>query len=196
MQVEIMNRGIILCKAKPEDFEEMLNIEREHFSDYERMLSIGDFTKWHSHNKDMFFVVKKASVNQVLGFLIIVPIKETLYKKIANGLASDIFDFNQEEVEEIFYSDYFFLQQVCVTKKANTRARVMLIGACFRLIYENGGKFTLTSPITEEGKKVVSNVGFRPLTQAEYNGKKQEIYWLKTEYNKFAKYAKLAGFHI
>ena len=34
MQVEVLNRGIILCKAKTEDFEEMLNIEREHCSDY------------------------------------------------------------------------------------------------------------------------------------------------------------------
>ena len=163
--VEATHRNILCCKATPENFNEMLEIEKEHFSDYDRMLNIQELVKWYNHNCEMFYVVKKVEPSRILGFHILVPIKECLYKKILKGLASDICDFKLEEVEEELHSKFYFLQQVCALKTASMRARVMLIGSCFKLIYDNAGELVLTSPITEEGKKISFKVGFKPLIE-------------------------------
>ena len=191
---DVTHRNILCCRATPENFNEMLEIEEEHFSDYDRVLNIQELVKWYNHNCEMFYVVKKVETSQVLGFHILVPIKECLYEKILKGLASDICDFKFEEVEEELHSKFYFLQQVCAFKAASVKVRVMLIGSCFKLIYENAGELVLTSPITEEGKKISSKVGFKPLIESVNDEGKQDIWVGRVNYDVFNKYAVLAGF--
>ena len=185
--------NLFFDKAKSEDFGGILDIEEEYFSSYGRALDKESMTKWFNHNHDMFYVVKN-EVGEVLATTILVPVVEELYEKLKSGQVSDLFDFKEEEVPKNSNSNYFHLESVCATKKKGVlnfykAANIMLRNMIDVVYMKTDAKYVTTSPITEEGKKIVESVGFVFSSYETYEGEKYPIYVLpvtKEKYNELS----------
>lgn len=169
--------SLIFQTATEEDFQGMLAIENEFFGTYSRALNEENMTRWFNHNPNMFYVVKNEN-GHVLAFTILVPVTKELYDKLKKGKVSDLFDFDENEVEKVFKSDYFFIEEVCVSKKGSKgnyfRATRLLFNEFTKIIYENA-KFVTTSPITEDGKRICEHLGFQLVAEEVYEGKKYSV---------------------
>ena len=195
-EFKINHKGLVFCKASREDITGIEIIEKEHFADYSRVLSYHDFEMWFEHNGDMLYIVKNEN-NEIIAFSMLMPIKKGLYDKLMIGEVSDVFNFTADEVKTNFQSDYFFVEEVCVSEKYGRlkfyAAASMLIAGMANILMKQGAKRVVASPITERGKKVIENMDFSLVAEEEYQGNKYAICELEVtpeKYNQLSKRVK------
>lgn len=156
--------------AVAEDLIQIAEIEQEFFPGYERAFTEEFLKKWFEHNKDMFYVVK-SSAGVVQAFIVLVPVDEQLYDELLQGLKSDLYDFEMEHVLTSLNSEYYYIADICISKKAEKYIRTaekLMVGAA-GVIYSHANRVT-TSPITPEGNQMCKHLGFKEVAKQEFNG--------------------------
>lgn len=158
--------------ANRQDLAEMAEIENEHFNGYERAFTKDFLEKWYNHNSNMFFVVRDKN-NEVSAFIILVPVKKPLYELLLEGTVSDLFDFDEDLVCTDMNSDYYYIADICMSqKKSNMKVGAQLMFGAAKIIYTYA-KYVTASPITNMGLRLLQGLGFKKVSEQEYNG---EIY--------------------
>lgn len=169
----------VFTNASYDDLEQMADIEKKYFSDYERAFDYNFFAEWYTHNPEMFYVVKN-EVEGVIAFTVVVPVDETLHNMLLKGEVSDLFDFSKENVCKEMNSDFFYVADICVnnTKNVLVAAR-MLIEVC-KILYSKA-KYVTTSPISKYGLKMCQHLGFEEVAKQNYNGHEYPVYCLSID---------------
>lgn len=189
MHKQILN----ISPSTKDDINGILEIEKEHFANYVRVLDRKMIIKWLEYNPDMFFVLKN-ECNTVVAFMILVPVSRKLYEKLQNGQVSDIYNFEKRQVEKKFRSDYFFVEEVCISKKIQTASYIktfrLLINCFFTALLHGRAKYVTTSPLTKEGVRLCGKLGFSFVSENEYLGETYPIYELIITSELYARFAK------
>ncbi len=170
------DKQIRFCPAQKEDIPGMVEIEQEFFGDYEKSFDNAFFTQWYAHNPDMFFVIKDAE-NAVLGFVILTPITEQLHNKLIRGEVFDFFDFAETEVLKTMTSDYYYVSDICITKRKQInylKAVTNVVGGMMAILAEKA-KHVTACPVTSAGAKLCRTIGMKKVAEANSDGKKYTI---------------------
>lgn len=167
-----MINSYAFTNAKIKHIEEIANIEKQYFSGYSRAFDITFLTRWYQYNADMFYVVTDTT-GEVRAFLILVPVTEALYKKLIRGEISDLFDFSENEVLKNFASEYYYIADICVSKRNQGIGYLVvasqLIKGFIKLV-EPYAKYIVTSPITKDGVRLCEKIGFEKVSEEVYEG--------------------------
>ena len=172
-----MSRGhIVFAQAKSQDLPAMAAIEQEFFGDYDKAFNLDFLKKWFAHNPDMFFVIRN-EMNTVLGFVILSPVTEKLYARLIAGEVFDFFDFPEEDVLVSMNSDYYYVSDICITRKAkisNLAATINIIGGMIEVLSEKA-KHVTACPVTKEGAGLCRTIGMKKVAESEHNGQAYTI---------------------
>ena len=164
-------------QAEERDLQKMADIEEEYFGGYSRAYDFLFMQKWYLYNRDMFYVVSEEA-GTILAFLILTPITENLHKQLLQGKVSDMFDFPLDDVLEQFESEFYYVADICVSKR-NEGVRyltvaVALIRGLIELLNKNA-KYVTTSPITKDGVRLCEKIGFEVVSEEIYEDKSYPI---------------------
>lgn len=167
---------IVFTKARSEDLQTMAAIEQEFFGDYDKSFDVSFFEKWFAHNPDMFFVIRDET-NAVLGFVILTPVTEKLYTRLISGDVFDFFDFSEEDVLASMNSDYYYVSDICITRKvkiSSLGATINIIGGMIEILSEKA-KYVTACPVTKEGAGLCKTIGMKKVAESEHNGQSYTI---------------------
>ena len=183
-------------QAKKEDLKAMAEIEAEFFGDYSKAFDYDFLVKWFNYNKEMFYVVKNQE-NEVLAFTIMTPINEKLYKKMLTGEINDMYDFTEEDVLKEKKSMHYYVADICASKKRNEKGYFSVVTYLMAGVIDflsNYSYYVLASPVTNEGKAVCNNLGFKDVASSTFDGKTYSICELianKETTTKLSKFSKV-----
>jgi hypothetical protein len=186
------DKQIRFCLAKREDIPAMVEIEQEFFGDYEKAFDEVFFTEWFMHNPDMFYVIKDGE-KTILGFVILTPVTEKLYNQLLSGEVFDFFDFPSSEVTKTMDSDYYYVSDICITKRQEInylKAVTNIVGGMMKVLSEKA-KYITTCPVTPSGAKLCKTIGMRKVAEVDSNGKKYTICALESSPEKIARFQRL-----
>ena len=170
---------IAFTQAKSEDLQAMAAIEQEFFGGYEKSFDVAFLKKWFFHNPDMFFVIRDEA-NTVLGFVILTPVTEKLYARLIAGDIFDFFDFHEDDVLASMNSNYYYVSDICITRKAqlsNLAATINIIGGMIEILSEKA-KYVTACPVTKAGAGLCRTIGMKKAAVSEHHGQDYTIYEL------------------
>ena len=167
---------IRFCRATREDIPGMVKIEEEFFSNYEKAFDQKFFDQWFEHNANMFFVIKNVE-EDVLGFVVLTPITETLHNRLIKGEVFDFFDFSKSEVIRTMDSDYYYVSDICVSRSRAgnyMKAVINIAGGMIGILAEKA-KYVTACPVTTAGARLCRTVGMKKVAESESNGVRYSV---------------------
>ena len=173
----MISKNYKFVQAESNDINDIAEIESEFFGDYSKAFDKEFLEKWYKYNKEMFYVVKNND-NKVLAFTIMTPINEKLYNKMLTGEINDMYDFSCEDVLKEKESEYYYVADICASKKRNDSGYFSVVTYLMAGIVEYLTKYShyiLTSPVTKEGRAVCNNLGFKDVAVSTFDGKSYSI---------------------
>lgn len=182
--------------AQRSDLAQIVAIEEEFFSGYSRLFDEPFLIKWYEHNPAMFSVIKDHD-DTVLGFFIVCPMTKNAYDRMVTGEVSDLYDLSNQDILADFNSEYFFIADLCVSKKNKGLSYFRVATALmqtFTILLDSYAKYVVTSPITPEGTRMTQKLGGTEIATQEFDGKTYAIYQLEWTDDIRKKYEKM--FHI
>ncbi|MFX0199041.1 MAG: radical SAM/SPASM domain-containing protein [Candidatus Hodarchaeota archaeon] len=161
---EEIHGEITFSQARSDELSSILQIEWSDFPGYGHIFSVESIKKWYNHNPEMFWVVRD-SRNWVLGYAVLVPIREKLYRQILNGQLSSLVQFPMREVLTNQKSLYYHIE-VLASVPSRTASRA--------------GRYLIKSiPVSDMGLRLCKYFGFRHVSDEKSDGHIYPIYSLE-----------------
>lgn len=159
-------------QAQETDISNMLKIEWANFSKYQHVFNFKNISDWYYHNPSMFYIIKDTA-NNVFGYSVIVPMAESLYKKVRAGHYSSLIDFPRNEVGKNLNSDYYHLEVIATVISDNRMPASGMLIKCIGELLLGRAKIVTTSPMTDKGSKLSKFFGFQKVAEEVF---KNEVY--------------------
>ena len=145
----------------------------------------------------VFFVVENKKNREIQAFTIVVAVTEDTYRLLKSGEISDLYDFSYEEVTKDLGALYRFVADICVSRMGTNKhymgVAVTLLSGLFSYLAKTGAEFILTSPISDDGNRVCTQMGFQHLAQKEVDGTIYPILELVVTERMRKRYAKISS---
>lgn len=170
-------------KARRDELSSMLQIEWSNFPGYSHLFSVDSIKKWYSHNPDIFYVMRDAG-NWVLGYAAIVPISESLFRRICAGEFSALVEFPETDVfAEGVSSPYYHIEAIAtIPNSTYQRAGSALIHDLGEMLLSKATYIT-ASPMSDIGKRLCHYFNFAYSSTQHYGGNNYDIYVLDVAKN-------------
>lgn len=167
-----MNNNLCVRAAKIEDFETIAVLEKNGI-DEDIAFSKEQLLSFFLRNNNMFRVLVDEN-DAVLAFTLVSPITDNASKKFEDGVATDLADLQLDEIissdvedENIrngIVMDYYFGDIV-----SNRDVSIVSLMQDIISNYVNGVRVIYSTPVTENGYKLLQTLGFVKIKDTQEN---------------------------
>ena len=193
-QYEKMDKEIHgdLCfeQLKESELSSVLQIEWYNFPGFGHVFSVDSLKYWYKHNPKMFWVVKDRR-NWIMGYAVIVPITNKLYRKICKGDYSSLLNFPVRSVLTHDNSLFYHIEVIAtIYRTSSSRPGSFLIKKIGETMIDKKVTYITTSPIKDIGVGLCNYFGFKHIADEHFHREIYPIYNLEVNHAELSRKVK------